>query len=1254
MNKALSIILFCLIGHSLFAQELKEWQNPDIVQVNREKPHSSFTHYLDSHEAQGESGLSRKLLLNGNWKFHLSHNPAERPVQFFKVDFDDHAWDTIPVPSNWEVQGYDIPIYVNSAYEWTDKPNPPEVPLEYNPVGSFRHSFDLPNNWNDLDIYIHFGAVKSAFYLWINGEYVGYSQGSKTPSEFRITDFLKKGHNQLSVEVYRWSDGSWLECQDFWRISGIERDVYLYAVPETHIRDIDIRAGLCNAYQDGRFQLNLSLQNTAAKNTKKLKIHYSITNPAGKIIKQGNKEISSLKAHSEKTIQINTENLPDVLKWSAETPHLYSLSISLENKKGEILDATKIPFGFRSSEIKNGQLLVNGKAILLKGVNRHEHDAKTGHVVDRSSMLRDIELMKQHNINTVRTSHYPNDPLWYALCDEYGLYVIDEANIESHGMGYSPERTLGNNPIFKKSHLDRTKRMLERDKNHPSVIIWSLGNEAGDGENFTATYNYIKERDSSRPIHYERALGGDNTDIYCPMYASIDHIENYARNNPKKPLILCEYAHAMGNSTGNLQDYWDVIEKYPSLQGGCIWDWIDQGLEETSADGEPYFVYGGHYGPEDVPSDGNFLANGLISSDRVPHPALTEVKKVYQYIDFDMPDPSNGNLSITNRYNFTNLQGFECKWFLIKNGFALDSGSVILNDCPSGESLHMPIDIKRFASADDAEYFLNLYAYSNPVSPLIPANQWIACEQIALNNLPLQKIQRISQDLPISMDFTFDNKEIDEVIYKGIDWSISFNYQSGFIKSWTIDDTEQLTTELVPDFWRAPTDNDLGNGMPQRCAVWKNIDQKLLLRSFDFDIKNKEGIVKVTYLLAEPASSLDMEYHINEFGEIDTKMSFQPMPAAPRQGLHMLQKKDGKTYLHFGKNEPVSASFQGKESWSKTDEFSIIARIHIDTLKGQNAVWNTDGWQNGSMHFEFRWGKLYLFINGLPTMEFKYDFKQNQDYSIAISYSKASGKIWLYVNGANAGVNSFNDLPSVNFSGKQYLGGYTDGSRGFLGDFSLLAFYNQALSPKTIQSGLLPKKGRLLLFDFNEMERNSSTNIDDASVELKIRELARFIPEIPRFGLKTSIKGGDSSAVLWYGRGPQENYQDRNTSAFVGLYKSYIKDMYTAYIRPQENGYRSDVRTLTLISDKGFGFEAIGSPSFGFSVLPYSQDELDWSTSKRKYTIDLKKDEMLYLQLDLKQMGVGGDNSWGAKPHPQYQLPFKPYQFEIKLKAFRL
>jgi beta-galactosidase len=607
MNRIV-ICLFSLVFISLMvnfatlkAQEIPDWENPKVFEINKEAPHATLFPYESKELAltNNKNNSNYYQSLNGNWKFNWVRKPADRPMDFYKPDYDDSRWGTIPVPGNWEINGYGIPIYVNQPNEFKPKnPNPPDIPDDYNPVGSYRKSFNIPGNWSGRQVFLHFGAVKSAFYLWINGEKVGYSQGSKLPAEFDITQYVKPGQNQLAVEVYRWCEGSYLEAQDFWRISGIERDVFLWAAPSVHIRDYWAKAALDEQYKKGTLEMELEVVNYGETSNQEYIIERSVLDESGALVSTGVQTIT-LDGHST-PVNIPTATLPNIKPWSGESPNLYTLLLTLKDKSGNTLETLTTKIGFRTVEIKNGQLLVNGKVIFLRGVNRHEHDPSTGHVISKASMLKDIELLQTHNINAVRTSHYPNDPLWYELCDKYGIYVVDEANIESHGTGYRLDRTLGNNPDWEAAHIARTKRLVERDKNHPSVIIWSLGNEAGNGYNFYQTYLWIKNRDTSRPVQYERTQVGWganaymewNTDILVPMYAGLREMKHLVEAHPDRPLVQCEYAHAMGNSVGNLKEYWDLIYSHERMQGGFIWDWVDQALYKKQKKARPFLPTG--------------------------------------------------------------------------------------------------------------------------------------------------------------------------------------------------------------------------------------------------------------------------------------------------------------------------------------------------------------------------------------------------------------------------------------------------------------------------------------------------------------------------------------------------------------------------------------------------------------------------------------------------------------------------------------
>ena len=808
------LIPFLIFANFLQCQTLDPIiENPDVIEINKLPARASFFPYssIDLAIKNNLSKADNYLLLNGIWKFNWVREPNERPKDFYRDDFSVVKWNDIKVPSNWEVEGYGVPIYTNIEYPFNEKnPSPPDIPDGYNPVGSYKRNFDLPSDWNGKEIIIHLGAVKSAFYIWINGEKVGYSQGSKLPAEFNITKFVKDGKNSIALEVYRWSDGSYLECQDFWRISGIERDVYLYARPKLNIADYFVKAGLENNYRDGTFNLDISLDNKLQKKQN--------GNVAVEIAKNGvsvYKSERSFQTEVGKNSAVNFKTtISDVKTWSAEIPELYELNILLKDKKGNILEAISRKIGFRTSETVNGQYLLNGKAILFKGVNRHEHDPETGHVISREDMLRDVQIFKENNINAARTSHYPNDPYWYELCDQYGIYVIDEANIESHGMGYKMNRTLGNDPKWLKAHLSRTERMIERDKNHPSIVIWSLGNEAGNGYNFYNTYKLAKKLDDTRPVQYERALEEWNTDLYVPMYATPENVKEYAENKRKtKSLIQCEYAHAMGNSMGGFKEYWDLYEKYDKLQGGFIWDFVDQGLK-TVKNGKEIYAYGGDFGPEDVPSSNNFLNNGLVQPDRKPNPHLYEVKHIHQNIKFYDKDLSVGSIDIKNWYFFRDLSNYKLIWEIIADGEVVENG--VLDDinvqAQQTKSFIIPFQTELSAGI---EYFLNVKALLKSDEALLSANYILAYEQFQLNTVAV--VQPNNSTKEISYKETNNNIEV-----LGEDFELSFDKSNGLLANYTFEKQVLIENGARVNFWRAPNDNDYGAHTQKKYGEWKD------------------------------------------------------------------------------------------------------------------------------------------------------------------------------------------------------------------------------------------------------------------------------------------------------------------------------------------------------------------------------------------------------------------------------------------------
>lgn len=1047
---SITLLLVLLIGHSCTSKyndvpfeepNPKPWEDPEIVQINKEAPRAHYIPYTTIEQAvQDEKWESPYLVsLNGTWQFHLAQNPDERPYWFFKNDYDTRDWQEIEVPSNWEVEGFDYPIYTNVKYPHAK--TPPLIQKNYNPVGSYKRTFKIPSDWTNKEVILHFGAVSSAMNVWVNEQFVGYSEDSKTPAEFNITPLLKSGKNTLAVEIFRWSDASYLEDQDFWRLSGITRDVFLMARNKQHIQDFSVKAGLDENYTDGHLALQVELANVQAE-TKNLTLQAELLD--------GDKSLVSF----EQEVELSNDGqmlpfeatLPKVKKWSAEHPNLYLLLIKLQDANGKTLEVLRQDVGFRTVEIKDAQLMVNGVPILVKGVNLHEHHDVTGHVMDKETMLKDIELMKTHNINTVRTSHYPQPELWYKLCNQYGLYVIDEANIESHGMGYGKE-SLAKDPIWGKAHMDRTVNMYERDKNQPSIITWSLGNEAGNGVNFMATYKFLKEADPTRPVQYEQAHGGKNTDINCPMYASIGHMESYAKSNPSKPLIQCEYAHAMGNSVGNLQDYWDVIEKYDVLQGGCIWDWVDQGLLTTNEAGETYWAYGGDFGPDTVPSDGNFCLNGLVDPDRGIKPHLLEVKKVYQNIGFKAINLQKGIVEIENKYSFTNLSELTINWTITADGQTLKEGKLANFELTPGAKLQVNLDYT-IDPQPGTEYFLNFSAKTKTQQGLVPANYELAAEQM---KLPFEKA---ATKMNTAKFPALQVNETDALItINGKGFSLEFNKTIGVLSSFKTGETELLKEGPIPNFWRAPIDNDYGNNLHKRSRVWRKA----------------------------------------------------------------------------GENRTVSS-------------------VKL-TKKSTNEV----------------------------VVNFKFDLNNEAGEKIA----------------------DYNSYYTIYGSG-------------------------------------------------------------DVVVNNQFKMTKEELPEIVRMGMNLQMPR-QFDQMSWLGRGPHESYWDRKTSAFVGLYSGSVADQFWAYVRPQENGNKTDVRWMTITNKQGIGLLFVGEPLL--SVSAHHNIMEDFESPERtdgrqaqgvkpvnRHTSDVKERELTSVNVDYKQMGVGGDNSWGAWTHEPYRLTAKSYDYSFRMR----
>ncbi len=1034
------IILVLNYSGILKAQHISvaDWENPVLTSFNTVKPHATYFPYESEIKAISNNPVESVYFksLNGKWKFKLADNYTEVPENFYQPGFDASSWVLIDVPSTWEIQGYSYPIYTNIPYEFYSKnPLPPHVPYDYNPVGTYLTDITIPGSFNGKNVFIHFGAVKSFFYIWLNGKYIGFSKDSKTPAEFDLTPYLKEGDNTLALQVFRWSDGSYLECQDMWRMSGINRDVYLYARPQTYIRDFFAKGNLTDNYTKGKLDIDILFNKLSTDDLKKYKLQINLYDKSNTVKPVFTESVSLDPAVGKDSLHFE-KSIPGIKKWSAETPDLYILTLTLLDPNGNCIESLSNRIGFRTSEIQNGLLLINGVAVKLKGVNRHEFDPVKGHTIPKEMMLLDVKLMKQNNINAVRTCHYPDDPYWYELCDEYGIYLIDEANIESHGMGYKPERTLGNNPVWKNAHIDRTRRMLERDKNHPSVIIWSLGNEAGNGCNFQATYKWIKTRDMSRPVQYERAGLEWNTDIYCPMYESVQGILEYASKKQDRPLIQCEYAHAMGNSSGNLVDYWDAIDNNEQLQGGFIWDWVDQGLQKFDSIGRKFWAFGGDFGPKDVPSDGNFCTNGLVFPDRIAHPGLSEVKKVYQYVKFSAVDLKKPSFQMTNRYAFIDLRNTQLKWEVTENGISISKGTLATDNITPGNSREYSISWKAPTPKPGKVFYLNVYLVTTDDRPLLGKNHILASEQFEMPfSSPFAELKTSS--LPT---LTSSENESD-ITVKGKTFVIQFNKASGTISSFIYQGKQLLVQGPLPNFRRAPLDNDVGSKMFVKCKPWYDASQNRIVKSI------------------------------------------------------VLDKSDAKAIL-------VTVNF------SFPDANSELTATYTITGKGDIMVNN--------------------------------NLKASKD-----------------------------------------------------------------------------------------------------------------LPWIPRLGVNMRLIG-TLNQVDWLGRGPFENYTDRKTAAFIGKYHSTTDDMYVPYVRLQENGYRTDVKWVSINDGKSVGIYFDGLPNLGFSALPYTYDDLKGFEQNGKHGNLLYKQSFSDLNLDYMQCGVGGDDSWGSWPMEKYLIPAKNYSWSYRIRPYLL
>ena len=833
-----------------------EWKNPEINAVNRAPMHTNYFAYSSSEEAAkaDKENSSNFMTLNGIWKFNWVKNADARPTDFYRTDYNDKGWGQMKVPGVWEMNGYGDPIYVNVGYAWRSqyKNNPPYVPIENNHVGSYRKEIIIPAEWSGKEIFAHFGSVTSNMYLWVNGKYVGYSEDSKLEAEFNLTKYLKPGKNLIAFQVFRWCDGTYLEDQDFFRYSGVGRNCYLYSRNKKYIQDIRVTPDLDSNYTNGTLNVALNLNGSGT-------VELNLTDPAGKSV-----ATAQVNGNGQKSVVMDVSN-PE--KWTAETPNLYTLTATLKNGSNT-LEGIPGKVGFRKIELKGGQILVNGQPVLFKGADRHEMDPDGGYVVSRERMLQDILRMKQLNINAVRTCHYPDDNLWYDLCDQYGIYVVAEANIESHGMGYGKE-TLAKNPSYKKAHMERNQRNVQRGYNHPSIIFWSLGNEAGYGPNFEQCYTWIKNEDKTRAVQYEQAGTNEFTDIFCPMYYDYDACKKYSEGNIDKPLIQCEYAHAMGNSQGGFKEYWDLIRKYPKYQGGFIWDFVDQSNHWKNKDGIDIYGYGGDFNKYDA-SDNNFNDNGLISPDRRPNPHAHEVGYFYQSIWTTPGDLSKGEIKVYNENFFRDLSAYYMEWQLLANGEVMQTGVVQdLNVAPQ-QTATLKLNLNTEKVCPCKELLLNVTYKLKAAETLMPAGSTVAYDQLTIRPYTAKALELKNQkasNLDIVVPVIKDNDH-NYLIVEGENFIIEFNKHNGYLSRYEADGMQLLNpgAQLTPNFWRAPTDNDYGAGLQHRYAVWKNPGLKLT--SLKQSIENEQAIVQAEYEMKAVKGKLFLTYVINNEGAV--------------------------------------------------------------------------------------------------------------------------------------------------------------------------------------------------------------------------------------------------------------------------------------------------------------------------------------------------------------------------------------------------
>ncbi len=1109
-------IIFIFFHTNLLAQDAKpNWENPEVFAINKLAPHAHFIPFQNQETAlTGNSENSDRFQsLNGNWDFKMYDNPDNTPTNFFQPNYTAKDWQPIPVPSNWQTEGYGMPIYANVSMPF--EADPPNVPHEGNETGLYRRTFEISETWADNKTVIAFAGVQSAFYIWVNGKEVGYSEGSMTTAEFDITPYVTTGENMLAVKVIRWSDGSYLENQDFWRLSGIYRDVYLINKPATNIQDFQVVTDLDDNYKNAELQLDLVLEN--ATNQYAGQVEVVLLDAANQTVIQQTTDFANAGLQLKFPVQ-------NPAKWTPETPYLYTLLLQLTANDGST-ESLRQKVGFREVTIEKGQVLINGVYVLFKGVNRHEFDPYKGRTVDEASMRKDIELMKQYNFNAVRTSHYPNHTGWYELCDEYGLFVMDEANLECHDLWMNYNKSPVKYPIWKESIVARGVAMTERDKNYASIVMWSLGNEAGYGENMEAMSAAVKAIDKSdRPIHYESKdmgmgvkefetanpiemiQGGRkmmasrerpaHEEIGTTMYPMPADAEKQALADSNRPYIICEYAHAQGNSTGHFKDFWDTFEANPNMQGGFIWDWVDQGLVKKTEDGREFYAYGGDFG--DTVGDGNFCINGLIFPDRSPHPALEEVKKVQQYAKFTSLNPIKGQFKITNHYFYKNLNFAQIEWQLMADGVPNAFGKLPIDNLPAGES--MAIDLAPFPNAfdEDKTYYLTISLVLKDSTNWAAAGYEIAWEQFLIAEKTTTTEYKATGN-PITKGASGKGVRFQNDLF-----SVSFNPETGILSNYKKGEQLLFTQGPTPNLWRAPTDNDRGAG-------------------------------------------------------------FIPF-----------SQSNGKTWRAMGLDSMVNHI----ETATITDISD--KEIQITIIGELKSVATT-----------FPYEMLYTILgNGMI----------KTDYKITPP-------------------NYFSSIGKATFWG------------GLIG--SVVLFLLCLLLWKKVRNKLL--KGILLILPILLFFATLGAFVFGLKDYFQKKPLAKI-------GLQLQLPT-TSQQVKWYGKGPHENYPDRNYGAKMGIHSATVSNLYTPYVRPQENGNRTDVQWLAIGENMDSGLRIEGV-DLNFSAHNYTLSNL----TAAEHTTDIQIADFITLNIDYKTSGLGG-NSFINNFMPEYLLTEDEYVYSFWLSA---